>query len=87
MPDAPHPTNSQPPSRPVWVKAFILIGILAVIFVVLSLTGVLPGGPGGHGPTRHIPTGDRSPEQSSPGSRSGHTLLLSGTIACCRAVS
>ena len=45
--------------RPRWVKAAMVFGFLALLFVVLSVTGVLPGGLGGHGPGRH--SGDTSP--------------------------
>ena len=45
-----------PPSphrRPTWVKVSgIVVGILVVIFVILTITGARPGG-GGHGPGMH----------------------------------
>lgn len=43
------------------MKAFLILGALALLFVVLSLSGVLPGGPGGHGPGRHTGGDDPSP--------------------------
>ena len=55
------PATSQtppgPPRRPWWVKVFIVVAILAALFVILSLAGVLPGGPGRHGPGRHMGSG------------------------------
>ena len=59
------PTPTGPPKRPWWVKAFIILAVLATLFVVLSLAGVLPGGPGRHGPGRHV-SGSGSPAQSAP---------------------
>jgi uncharacterized cupredoxin-like copper-binding protein len=32
----------------------MVIGALILLLAILSLTGVLPGGPGGHGPGRHL---------------------------------
>jgi uncharacterized cupredoxin-like copper-binding protein len=45
------------------------IGALAVLFVILSLTGVLPGGLGGHGPGRHLGGGDAYPSPKQQASR------------------
>ncbi len=53
MADPTHDPAMQPPARPRWVKVALIIGALAVLFIILSLLGVLPGGPGGHGPGRH----------------------------------
>lgn len=64
MTNASRPPDPQYHTRPVWVKTFIVIGILVLVFVVLSLTGVLPGG---HGPGRHLPAGDSAPVQSLGG--------------------
>jgi uncharacterized cupredoxin-like copper-binding protein len=51
-------------ARPRWVKVAIIIGAIALVLAILSLAGVLPGGPGGHGPGRH--TGeDRSKSEQS----------------------
>ena len=59
-------TPAGPPKRPWWVKVFIAVAILAVLFVVLSLAGVLPGGPGSHGPGRHMPGGGGPVRESAP---------------------
>lgn len=55
-----------PPKRPWWVKVFIVVAVLAALFVILSLAGVLPGGPGRHGPGRHVPGGSVPAGQTSP---------------------
>lgn len=38
----------------------MVIGGVVLLLAILSLTGVLPGGPGGHGPGRHL-GGDDTP--------------------------
>ena len=41
------------PSRPRWVTVtFIVVGALVLLFVILKITGLGPGG-GGHGPGMH----------------------------------
>ena len=57
-------TTVGPPKRPWWVKAFIVVAILAAVFLILSLAGILPGGPGRHGPGRHG-QGDGSPARQT----------------------
>jgi hypothetical protein len=47
-------------TRPRWVKVAMIIGAVLLLLAVLSLLGVLPRGPGGHGPGRHISLGDPS---------------------------
>lgn len=45
------------PGTPRWVKTFGIIGIVVVLLIVIILvTGV--GGPGSHGPGRHIQSGN-----------------------------
>jgi uncharacterized cupredoxin-like copper-binding protein len=58
---------AQPPPRPRWVKVAMVIGALVLVLAILSLTGVLPGGPGGHGPGRHLGGGDASPSGGQQG--------------------
>jgi hypothetical protein len=60
MPEPVGPSPGKPLVRPWWVKAFIVAGILAL------LSGVLPGGPGGHGPGRHVLDG--APASTAPAS-------------------
>ena len=44
-------TDDQPPSMPRWVKAsLLLLALLALLFVILKLTGI----GGNHGPSRHL---------------------------------
>jgi uncharacterized cupredoxin-like copper-binding protein len=69
MADTPRDPVAKPPKRPVWVKIAMVIGALAVLFGILSLTGVLPGGPGGHGPGRHLGGSDESPSPKEQASR------------------
>jgi len=38
----------------------MIFGAVLLLLAILSLLGVLPGGPGGHGPGRHISLGDPS---------------------------
>jgi uncharacterized cupredoxin-like copper-binding protein len=53
---------AKPHTRRRWVKVLMIIGALVLLFAILSFTGVLPGGPGGHGPGRHLGgRGDTSP--------------------------
>lgn len=54
------------PGTPRWVKVF---GIIALVVVLLFVVLMFTRGPGGHGPVRHIPSGD-------PG---GHTRRSSVT--------
>ena len=59
---AEQPPAAEPHTRPRWVKVAMVAGALVVLLAILSLTGVLPGGPGGHGPGRHIGSeGEASP--------------------------
>ena len=67
MADTPRDPAARPPKRPRWVKVAMILGALAVLFAILSLTGVLPGGPGGHGPGRHLGGGDTSPSPEQQG--------------------
>ena len=60
-----------PPQRPWWVKAFIVAGAVAALLAILSRTGVLPGGPRGHGPGRHLPGGGAPANETAP--PKGHT--------------
>ena len=62
-------TTSTPPSTPRWVKVFGIIALALVLLVVILL--LAGGGPGGHGPGRHIPSG------GSPG---GYTPPASASI-------
>jgi hypothetical protein len=68
MADPPGDPVAEPHTRPRWVKPGMILGALALLFVILSLIGVLPGGPGGHGPGRHL-GGDATPPagSSTPG--------------------
>jgi hypothetical protein len=43
------------PGTPRWVKVF---GIIAIGLVLLIVILLLTGGPGRHGPRRHLPSGD-----------------------------
>jgi hypothetical protein len=54
MADPSHDPIAKPHTRPRWVKVAMIIGIVVVLFVILLLIGVLPGGPGRHGPARHF---------------------------------
>lgn len=69
MTDPGAPVTGTPPPRPWWVKIFIAVGVLVVVFVVLALLGVIPGGPGAHGPARHMPDNQAPAEQSMPGGK------------------
>jgi hypothetical protein len=51
------PTEGRPPSTPRWVKVSGIIALVVVLLVVIVLVTGL-GGPGGHGPSRHLPSGD-----------------------------
>jgi uncharacterized cupredoxin-like copper-binding protein len=53
-----HPTPDRAPSRPRWVWAMIITGVIVVVLAILAVAGVLPGGPEGHGPGRHMGEGD-----------------------------
>lgn len=53
------PTEGRRPGTPRWVWAFGIIGIVVVLFIVIALVTGL-GGPGGHGPARHL-SGSGSP--------------------------
>ena len=47
------PDPGSPPNTPRWVKVFgIITAILVLLFVIVMLL------PGGHGPGRHVPSGD-----------------------------
>jgi uncharacterized cupredoxin-like copper-binding protein len=62
MGEPPDYPDAKPHTRPRWVKVAMIIGALVLLLAILSLTGVLPGGPGGHGPGRHMGTdGDTAP--------------------------
>jgi hypothetical protein len=56
--------NREYPGMPRWVKVsgLIVIGLVLLVVVVLLVATALglhtPGGPGGHGSSRHIPSGD-----------------------------
>jgi uncharacterized cupredoxin-like copper-binding protein len=52
---------AKPHTRPRWVKVAMIIGALVLLLATLSLTGVLPGGPGGHGPGRHLGGNETTP--------------------------
>ena len=44
------------PGTPRWVKVSgMVVGVLVLLAIILMLAG---GGPGRHGPLRHIPSGD-----------------------------
>jgi hypothetical protein len=46
------PNLGSPPSTPRWVKIFaIIVIVLALLFVLLHLTGNSLGGPGSHTPS------------------------------------
>ncbi|MEN3615217.1 hypothetical protein AAH979_37520 [Plantactinospora sp. ZYX-F-223] len=70
MPDSPgHAALDPGTSRaatPAWVKVF---GIGIGALVLLLLLGMFAGG--GHGPSRHLPTGD-TPTSGVPGTSGGH---------------
>jgi hypothetical protein len=71
MADPPlYPDSRERPSTPRWVKVFGVIALLLVVLVVIALlTG---GGPGEHGPGRHV----------SSGGAGGLALLGSHTQPC-----
>ncbi len=50
------PDCGSPPGAPRWVKAF---GIIALVLVLLVIALLVTGGLGGHGPGRHVTSGDR----------------------------
>ncbi len=46
------PRGIEPYRRPRWVTvSLIVVAILVLLFIILNVTGVAPGG--GHGPGRH----------------------------------
>jgi hypothetical protein len=54
-----HGRHGAPPGMPRWVKAFLIIALILVVVLVIGLiTG--RAGPGGHGPSRHLGSGDPS---------------------------
>lgn len=54
------PGRESRPKTPRWVKVFGIIGAGVLLLVLIFLvTG--QGGPGGHGPGRHMPSGDDTP--------------------------
>jgi uncharacterized cupredoxin-like copper-binding protein len=64
MADPPRDPAAKRHTRPRWVKVAMIIGALVVLFVILSLVGVLPGGPGRHGPGRHFGGAGNAPASS-----------------------
>jgi heme/copper-type cytochrome/quinol oxidase subunit 2 len=44
-------------STPRWVKIFGIIALVLILLVVINMVIGVFGGPGGHGPGRHIPSG------------------------------
>jgi hypothetical protein len=61
----PYPENSTPR----WVKVFAAI---TLVVILLFLVMLVTRGPGGHGPSRHLPSGDArdrspAPPRSGPG--------------------
>ncbi len=59
----------RPPSVPLWVKAF---GVLGLVLLVLLAVLLLGGGGGGHGPGRHTSSGQLSAHiDTAVGPRSG----------------
>ena len=56
--------NHAYPGMPRWVKvsgiiAIVLVLLVVVVLLVATALGLhTPGGPGGHGSSRHIPSGD-----------------------------
>ncbi len=60
----------RPPGVPLWVKAFVAVGIVLLVLLVVMLLG----GGGGHGPGRHTSSG-QSPGPADPAAvpRSGAT--------------
>lgn len=62
------------PGAPRWVKVFGIIGLaMVLLFVTMMLAG---GGPGGHGPGRHMQSaGGQAPPSSvtQSGDAGGHT--------------
>jgi hypothetical protein len=71
MDNPPREPIAKPHPRPRWVKVAMIIGALVVLFVILALTGILPGGPGGHGPGRHLGGAGDAPASTGPESLSG----------------
>jgi hypothetical protein len=49
------PNHQSNAGTPRWVKVF---GIIALIVIVLFVILMFMGGPGGHGPRRHMSSGD-----------------------------
>lgn len=58
------------PGAPRWVKVF---GIIAVVVVLLFIILMFTRGPGGHGPGRHLPSGDAGGQTPPSGVTEGHT--------------
>lgn len=57
-PTRPPDADGDYPGAPRWVKVFeALMVAVVVLFVMLTLAR----GPGGHGPGRHMPSGDAPP--------------------------
>lgn len=65
--DAASPGRGSPPGMPLWVKVFGIIGIVAVVVVVIALITGRGGPGGGHGPGRHMLSGDSGGGTSTPG--------------------
>lgn len=49
--------SGAPPRTPRWVKVFGIIFLVVLLLIVVALATGL-GGPGDHGPGRHLPSGD-----------------------------
>ena len=51
------PDHGTPPGTPRWVKVIGIITLVLFLLIVIALVSGL-GGPGAHGPGRHMPSGD-----------------------------
>lgn len=53
---SPAPGAATASGMPRWVKVFLIVVIVLVVLAVVALL-TSRGGPGGHGPRRHLPSG------------------------------
>lgn len=67
---APESRHQLTTGTPSWVKVF---GVVALVLVLVLVIGLITGlaGPGGHGPSRHAPSGEA--DTPSSGATEGHT--------------
>jgi plastocyanin len=70
------PNRGPTTSTPLWVKVFGIIALIPILLVVINMVAGVFGGPGGHGPGRHTPSGDAGRQGNTPPIAGGPELAI-----------